>query len=213
MQIKTFTFNPFQENTYLAIDEQKNAIIIDPGCSNPSEEALVDNFIQEENLNLLAIVNTHCHIDHVFGNAHFAEKYQLEIYTHKGELQTLAQAETTAKMYGLSSYRPSPIPTQFLEEGERISFGEMEFEVLFVPGHSIAHIAFYNEKEAVLFGGDVLFKGSFGRYDLPGGNLQTLKNSIIEHFFQLPENVIVYSGHGPSTTIGEEKGSNPIYHF
>lgn len=213
MQIQVFTFNPFQENTYIAYDEQKNAVIIDPGCSTHAEQETMVRFIEQNELQIKAILNTHCHIDHVFGNAAMVEKYSVEIYTHQGELQTLAQAQTTADMYGFSQYVASPIPTQFLEEGERIVFGEMEFEVLFIPGHSIAHIAFYNEKEGVLFGGDVLFKGSFGRYDLPGGNLKTLQDSIINHFFKLPADTIVLSGHGPQTTIGEEKESNPIYHF
>lgn len=213
MQIKKFTFNPFQENTYLVYDEAKNAVLIDPGCSTVLEQNQLDEVISTEKLSVLAILNTHCHIDHVFGNAYLSEKYNVEIYTHKGELETLASAQKTADMYGISNYIPSPIPTQFVQKGDFMSFGEMTFEVLFVPGHSIAHIAFYSKKEKILFGGDVLFKDSFGRYDLPGGSLSVLKNSITGVFFQLPPETIIYSGHGLETTIGKEIETNPIHRF
>jgi len=210
INIQSFTFNAFQENTYLLFDAKNQAIVVDPGCSNADEEQLLLNAITSKNLELKAILNTHCHIDHVFGNAFLKRHFDVAIYTHRGELQTLEGAKATAEMFGFKRYEPSPLPTKFVEENDILNFGDLTFNVLFVPGHSIAHIAFYNEENHLLLGGDVLFKGSFGRYDLPGGNLETLKASITEKFFALPNETIVYSGHGPITTIGEERTTNPI---
>jgi hydroxyacylglutathione hydrolase len=210
IHVQTFTFNPFQENTYLVFDDAKNALIIDPGCYTSEERTVLDDFIARHGLKIHAILNTHCHIDHVFGNAHCIRKYNTDIITHKGELSTLQMSVTAASMYGLTGYEESPIPTVFVDEGDEVVFGDLKFTVLFAPGHSVAHIVFYNQKNNILLGGDVLFRGSFGRYDLPGGDLNTLKNSITTKLFTLPEDTIVYSGHGPTTTIGEEKYSNPI---
>lgn len=213
IHVQTFTFNPFQENTYLVYDDHKNAVIIDPGCYTSEERQQLDGFIQKSELKIHAILNTHCHIDHVFGNAHAVKKYGTEIITHKGELATLEMAALSAQMYGLNGYESSPIPTLFVDEGDTVSFGDLKFDVIFAPGHSIAHIAFYNAENNILLGGDILFRGSFGRYDLPGGNLETLKSSIITKIFTLPNNTVVYSGHGIPTTVGEERSTNPILHY
>ncbi len=210
IHVQTFTFNPFQENTYLVYDDAKNALIIDPGCYTSEERTVLDDFIARHELKIHAILNTHCHIDHVFGNAHCVRKYNTDIITHKGELSTLQMSLTAASMYGLTGYEESPIPTVFVDEDDEVVFGDLKFTVLFAPGHSVAHIVFYNQENNILLGGDVLFRGSFGRYDLPGGDLNTLKNSITTKLFTLPEDTVVYSGHGPTTTIGEEKYSNPI---
>lgn len=213
IHIRTYTFNPFQENTYLIHDDQNNAVIVDPGCYTAQEREVLDEFIQNNDLKIHAILNTHCHIDHVLGNAYLARTYGVDIITHEGELSTLSMVGPSAQLYGFTGYEPSPLPTIFVEEGDELTFGEIRFKVIFAPGHSIAHIAFYNEENAVLMGGDILFKGSFGRYDLPGGSLETLKNSIRTKIFTLPENTVVYPGHGPETTIGSEKNSNPILHY
>jgi len=213
IHIRTYTFNPFQENTYLIHDDQNNAVIVDPGCYTAQEREVLDEFIQNNDLKIHAILNTHCHIDHVLGNAYLARTYDVDIITHEGELSTLSMVGPSAQLYGFTGYEPSPLPTIFVEEGDELTFGEIRFKVIFAPGHSIAHIAFYNEENAVLMGGDILFKGSFGRYDLPGGSLETLKNSIRTKIFTLPENTVVYPGHGPETTIGSEKNSNPILHY
>lgn len=212
-KIRTYTFNPFQENTYVVYDSNLEAIIIDPGCYTKNEKNTLLEFIRNEGLKIRAIFNTHGHIDHIFGNAHLVEQFQVDIYTHRGELATIHQSEEVAKIYGFNEFEVSPIPTKFIDEGDHIQFGEISFKVLYVPGHSIAHIAFYDEVNGQLFGGDVLFKGSFGRTDLPGGDLETLKTSIIGKFFLLPSKTIVYPGHGPRTTIGEEKEDNPIYSY
>lgn len=213
IHVRAYTFNPFQENTYLVYDDAKNALIVDPGCFSLEEKEVLTNYIAQEGLTVHAILNTHCHIDHVFGNAFLSNKYNVKIITHKGELKTLEMAALSAQMYGFKGYEDSPIPSIFVEEGDTISFGNISFQVIFAPGHSCAHIAFYNPENKILLGGDILFKGSFGRYDLPGGDLETLKTSITTKIFTLPEDTIVFSGHGPTTTIGEEKNTNPILFY
>lgn len=213
IHVQVFAINPFQENTYIVFDDAKNALIVDPGCYSSEEKALLDSFIQQNELKIHAILNTHCHIDHVFGNAYMSKKYNVEIITHQGELQTLGMAEMSASMYGFNGYEPSPEPTVFVEEGDEIRFGDLVFKVIFAPGHSVAHIAFYNAENNILLGGDILFRGSFGRFDLPGGDVEILKKSIITKIFTLPERTVVYSGHGPTTTVGEEKYTNPILQY
>lgn len=213
IHIRTYTFAPFEENTYIVYDDNKNALIVDPGCYTSEQKQLLVDFIDQEALKIHAILNTHCHIDHVFGNAYLAQKYGVDIITHQGELATLSMAGPSAQMYGFTAYEPSPLPTIFVEEGVEIAFGDLKFKVIFAPGHSAAHIAFYNEENAMLLSGDVLFRGSFGRYDLPGGNLATLKESITTKLFPLPDNTVVYSGHGPTTTIGLERETNPILSY
>jgi glyoxylase-like metal-dependent hydrolase (beta-lactamase superfamily II) len=152
-------------------------------------------------------------LDHIFGNAFCVETFQVDLITHKDEMFTLGLAERSAQMYGFPGFEPSPDPNRFVVDHERIQFGALEFQVIFAPGHSIGHIAFYNEAHKVLIGGDILFKGSFGRTDLPGGSMEILKKSIHERMFTLPEDTVVYPGHGPATTIGEEKRTNYIWQF
>lgn len=212
MIVETFTFNAFQENTsvvYLGSD----AVIVDPGCYDRSEQLALKQFVSEKGLNVHAILNTHCHLDHIFGNAFCVETFQVDLITHKDEMFTLGLAERSAQMYGFPGFEPSPDPNRFVVDHERIQFGILEFQVIFAPGHSIGHIAFYNEAHKVLIGGDILFKGSFGRTDLPGGSMEILKKSIHERMFTLPEDTVVYPGHGPTTTIGEEKRTNYIWQF
>lgn len=213
MHIEVFTFNPFQENTLVVYNEQKDALIIDPGCYSRMEQEALSGFITDNDLNVLAVLNTHCHIDHILGNAFCLEKYQVELWAHREELFTLSLAERSAMMYGLEGFIPSPEPTRFVEDQEVIRFGALAFTVIFGPGHSKGHVAFYNEEEAVLLGGDILFRGSFGRTDLPGGDMETLKNTLFTRIFTLPENTVVYPGHGPETTVGEEKRTNYILQF
>lgn len=212
MIIQTFTFNGFQENTSV-VYSGKDAVIVDPGCYERFEQQALLDFIQSNELKVHAILNTHCHLDHVLGNAFCVDQFQVDLITHKEELFTLSLAERSAQMYGFPAFVNSPEPTVFVEDNQIIRFGELEFKIIFAPGHSIGHIAFYNEANAVLIGGDILFKGSFGRTDLPGGSMEVLKKSIHERMFTLPENTIVYPGHGPTTTIGEEKRSNYIWQF
>lgn len=209
-RVVRFTFNPFQENTYLLHDDTKECIIIDPGCYHQSEKDELSAYIAREQLRPVRLINTHCHIDHVFGNKFTAETYGLDLEIHKGELPVLDSVERVATMYGIPYPEKSPAPARFIEEGEEITFGETTLKTLFTPGHSPASISFYCEKDKFVIAGDVLFERSVGRVDLPGGDAATLIKSIREQLFVLPDDVKVYPGHGRATTIGEEKIHNPF---
>ncbi len=210
MKVVKFTMNPIQENTYLVADENQNAVVIDPGCYFEEERQLMKNFISKHNLKIRAILNTHAHLDHIMGNAFMKREYEADIYLHEKDLPTLKMAEMSAQMYGLNAFDPSPQPDILIKEGETLNFGDISFQVIFGPGHAPGHVAFYNEKEGVVINGDILFKGSYGRVDLPGGNFTDLKHTIMQKMFALPDKTLVYTGHGEETTIGEEKRSNPI---
>ena len=207
MNIAIFTFNPFQENTYIIYDETNNAAIIDPGCSNKEEQDNLISFIEEKKLNLLYLINTHCHIDHVLGNAFISKTYNLPLTSTKGEQQVLDFQEQTAMMYGIP-YTPSPPITNFINETNTITVGAITLEIISCPGHSPDHICLYNKETMQLIGGDVLFRDSIGRTDLPGGNHDLLINNIKNKILTLPEETVVYPGHGPQTTVGYEKVHN-----
>jgi hydroxyacylglutathione hydrolase len=209
MTVQSFTFNPFQENTYVIYDETRNAAIIDPGCYDPAEQRLLDQFILQHNLTIKYLLNTHCHIDHVLGNAHVLEKYKVPFLIHQKEEALLRAVKTYSSNYGFQLYHEA-LPTGYLTEGEKITFGKTELEVIFLPGHSPGHVGFYHRTDKVILSGDVLFEGSIGRTDLPGGDFNTLIDSIHKKLFILPDDVTVYSGHGDTTTIGEEKNTNPF---
>ena len=209
MEVAVFTFNEFSENTYLLYDATKACIIVDPGCNTRAEQQLFVDFIETNGLKPVKLVNTHCHIDHVLGNGFIRDKYGLELIAHKAEIPVLAAADISAKIYSIN-YDPSPEIYGFLEEGEFVEFGDTRLEVLFTPGHSPGSISFFHKESRQLIGGDVLFQGSIGRTDLPGGDHETLISSIKNKLFPLGEDVVVYSGHGPSTTIGHEQKLNPF---
>lgn len=184
-------------------------MIIDPGCYEHEEKAELDEFISRKGLKIKYLLNTHCHIDHVLGNNHVREKYKVPFLIHRIEETVLKAVKSYAPNYGFAAYREA-LPDQFLDEEDKIIFGNTQWKVLFVPGHSPGHIAFYDKKEKVIFSGDVLFEQSIGRTDLPGGNFETLIQSIHQRLFTLPNDVVVYSGHGSTTRIGKEKISNPF---
>jgi len=209
LSIQPFTFNAFSENTYVVFDESKEAVIIDPGCYSREEQKELSSFIEENGLKIKLILNTHCHIDHVLGNNFVREKYKAPLLIHKIEEAQLRAVKNYAPLYGFDGYREAE-PDQFIDEKDVISFGATQWKILFLPGHSPGHIGFYDVKEQTIFSGDVLFEHSIGRTDLPGGNFDTLIKSIHQNLFTLPDEVVVYCGHGPSTTIGEEKISNPF---
>lgn len=213
VQVHVFTFNPFQENTYILSDEHKNCVIIDPGCYERHEQQELMNFISDNGLKPLALLNTHAHIDHILGNAFVQRTYELDHYLHIEDLVTMRAVESYAHVYGFSGYELSPEPTHIIQGGEELTFGGIKLKVHFTPGHAPGHVVFYNEENGFVINGDVLFNGSFGRVDLPGGDIEILKRSIHGTMFQLPEETIVYSGHGPATTIGKEKRSNYILNF
>ncbi len=210
MKINKFTLNPLQENTYLVTDAKKNGVLIDPGCYFQEEKEALKNFIQKENIELKAIINTHAHLDHIMGIAYIKSQFDVPLYLHKEDEITLNMGEQSAQLYGLTLFESSPQPDEWLEEGQELRFGDIQFKVLFGPGHAPGHVAFYNADENILIGGDIIFRGSYGRVDLPGGDFETLKKTINNSIFTLPEKTLIYTGHGPETTVGDEKGSNPI---
>lgn len=209
LKIKSFVFSPIQENTYLIYNEFNDCIIIDPGCYFPHEQDELAAFITQSGLKPQMLLNTHCHLDHVFGNKFVAEKYELILQLHEKEKLLLDYAPTSGLMYDLpfDNYAGS---YTYLKEGDTVKLGEDELKVIEAPGHSPGHICFYCEKQHFIISGDVLFNRSIGRTDLPGGNHQTLIKNIKEKLFVLPDKTIVYSGHGPETTIEEEKKYNPF---
>ncbi len=207
--IQEFVFNPFSENTYVVFDETREAVIIDPGCYESHEQNALDQFILREHLSVKLLLNTHCHIDHVLGNDYVKEKYKVPFLIHKIEEQVLRAVKVYAPNYGFANYREAA-PDGFLQEGVPVKFGNTIWDVIFLPGHSPGHVGFYDKSSRQLISGDVLFQQSIGRTDLPGGNFDILINSIHQKLFTLPEDVVVFPGHGPTTTIGEEKISNPF---
>lgn len=213
LYVQQFTFNPFSENTYVIYSDNGDAVIVDPGCYERSEEIELADFISSNNLTVRALLNTHAHIDHVLGNAFVTEKYNVDFYLHPFDLATLNSVPNYSHIYGFSNYKISPQPTRQLSHGEILKFGDVEFEVLFTPGHAPGHVVFYNAENNFVINGDVLFNGSFGRVDLPGGDLETLKRSVFTVMFELPEETVVYCGHGDKTTIRQEKAFNYILNF
>jgi glyoxylase-like metal-dependent hydrolase (beta-lactamase superfamily II) len=207
---KIFTFNLFAENTYLLYNEKGDTIIIDPGCSTPQECNTLANYIEEHKLKPVQLLLTHAHLDHILGNEFIYRKYKLAPYMHKEDLKLLHALEYSATFYGLDGAAPSPEPAGFLNEGDFVTLGNEKLSVIFAPGHSPGSICFYSESEQKLWGGDVLFRQSIGRTDLPGGDFDTLAHQIRTKLFTLPEEVTVFSGHGLPTSIGFEKKNNPF---
>ena len=210
MEIHKITFNTFQENTFILWDNTTDCIIIDPGCYERNEELLLVDFINKNNLNPVKLINTHCHIDHILGNKFVSEKWNLELYINKIDLPLLEGSGDIARMYGFENYKGSPYPKHYLEEGDILEFGESKLEILFTPGHAPGHICLFNKEEGFIVSGDVLFNGSIGRTDLIGGDFDTLIESIKTKLMTLQDETIVYCGHGPSTSIGRERLSNPF---
>lgn len=208
LKIKSFEFSPIQENTYILYNEFNECIIIDPGCYFDAEKDELVAFITNNHLAPKMLVNTHCHLDHVFGNKLISEKYNLTLQLHENEKAVLAFAPASGLMYDMAfdNYTGDFI---LLNEGDFIKLGDDELKVLLTPGHSPGSLSFYAEKDKFVISGDALFKNSVGRSDLPGGNHAQLIRGIKENLLSLPEDTVVYSGHGPQTTIGEEKLNNP----
>lgn len=210
LTIEAFTFNPYQENTFLLIDSSTNqCIIIDPGMHNPQEQQYFKDYISANNLVPTVLLNTHCHIDHVLGNRFVSETWGLIPNFHEAEVPVLVAVENYAPQMGFR-YETSAIPEKFIQDKELIEFGNHHIEAIFAPGHSPGHLCYYIAQQNVLIGGDVLFRNSIGRTDLPGGHHDTLIKSIQERIYTLPDDTEVFPGHGSSTTIGFEKQTNPF---
>jgi len=208
MKYKKFTFNPFQENTYVLWDESHECIIIDPGCYYAEEYEALYGFIDEQNLIVKAILNTHCHIDHVLGVSAVKERYDVPFICHSKESLNLERLQFQAQMFGLPLKDSTPVPDRLIDADETFGFGETQLELRFVPGHSPGHLAFYHAKSELLVGGDVLFRESVGRTDLLGCNEADLYKSIEHELFSLPDSTIVLAGHMEETSIGHEKANN-----
>lgn len=209
LTVKSFEFSPIQENTYVLYNEFNECIIIDPGCYFDSEKEALSQFITQKQLTPKLLVNTHCHLDHVFGNKYVAEQYQLILHIHTLEKQVLDFAPASGLMYNMpfDNYSGAFI---YITENDTLSIGDDVLKILFTPGHSPGSVSFYNEAGGFVIGGDVLFKNSIGRTDLPGGNYEQLIQSIQTQLMVLPNDTKVYSGHGPVTTIGAERLNNPF---
>lgn len=208
LTLQVFTFSPIRENTYVLFNEQRQAIIIDPGCYFTAEEEMLQNYIQSEGLQPTLLLNTHCHLDHVFGNRWVHQTYGLELHIHAGEKIVLERAPISGENWGLPFTNYSG-PLHFIKEGDRIALGNDELQVIETPGHSPASVCFFCEAQEILIAGDVLFRESIGRTDLPGANHEVLLQSIRQKLWPLPNTTAVYPGHGSATTIGYEKINNP----
>jgi glyoxylase-like metal-dependent hydrolase (beta-lactamase superfamily II) len=209
LTVKSFTFNPVQENTYLVYNGKKECCIIDPGCYFPAERDKLTTEIEKAGLTPVLLLNTHCHMDHIFGNKFVHETCGLDLHLHENEKPVLDNGPASAEFWQLP-FENYAGPLIYIKEGEHIKLGDDELEILFTPGHSPGSVSFYNEASEFVIGGDVLFNGSIGRTDLPGGDYHTLINSIQTKLFTLPDETKVYSGHGSMTTIGFEKMNNPF---
>jgi hydroxyacylglutathione hydrolase len=209
LYLKSFTFNPFQENTYVIYNDTLQAWIIDPGNSDSGENQQLKNFISDKGLTLQRLLLTHGHIDHVMGNRFIFDTYGLLPEVHEADLFFIKRMVESGAMYGVNC-EASPMPEKYLKDGDVLKLGQYDFSCLFTPGHSPGSICFYNQENRLLIGGDVLFRESIGRSDLPMGDHETLINSIRNRLFALPDDVKVYNGHGVPTTIGHERLNNPF---
>ena len=210
MKIKCFVTNPIQENTYLLIDEaSKKCVVVDAGILYDYEEKEFSTYLETNGLELVAALNTHLHLDHCFGNDFLYKKYGIKAKADKKEESNLNMLKSYAQVFGIPYNGDIQELDSYLNDGDEITFGETTLRVISVPGHSAGGLGFYNEKDGILIIGDSLFKGSIGRTDLPGGDYATLISSLTKRIMTLPENTIVYPGHGSVTTIAEEKIYNP----
>lgn len=210
MNIQSFTFNSFQENTYIIYDDNKECIIIDPGCHTNHEKEQLRLFIKDKGLLPVKLINTHCHIDHILGNQFVSNEWGIELSMHKNDLPLLEKSVDIAKAYFIDNYNESPYPKKLLVDGDKINLGNNIFKILFTPGHSPGHICLYNEKHSILISGDVIFNGSIGRTDLPGGDYNQLITSINNKLLCLPDKTTIYPGHGPISSLGNERKNNPF---
>jgi glyoxylase-like metal-dependent hydrolase (beta-lactamase superfamily II) len=203
------TFNPFQENTFIVYNKENRCWIIDPGNSNGSENDILNKTLEDNGLEPVAVVLTHAHIDHIMGCRYAYDTWGLQPLIHRREMIIYEHAAQAAAMWGIP-YNEGPEPGGYIEDGKSMSLGELQFDVLFTPGHSPGEICLYNRADKYCIAGDVLFYGSIGRTDLPGGDYDTLINSIKTELMVLDDDVVVYSGHGPDTSIGQERATNPF---
>ena len=205
--IAVFCFNPFQENTYVISHKNKDCWIIDPGCYTLQEQKILIHYIEQNGLKPVRLLNTHCHLDHIYGNKFIADEYLLELGIHEKEIPVLHAAPIGARMFG-TKIPETCEPGYFIKEADQLKLYDIVFDILFTPGHSPGSICFLCSEEKYAIVGDVLFHGSIGRTDLPGGDYNTLIKSIKTKLMVLEDATEIYNGHGPDTTIGEERKNN-----
>jgi len=210
VKLKVFTFNLFAENTIvLWDDETKESAVIDPGTSTSDEEKILVDFISSEDLKIKYLINTHCHIDHILGCKFVKDKYNPVYFAPEKDIPLLEHAHQQAQMFDIVMEEP-PKPDQLIDEASNISLGNSKLKFLFTPGHTPGEVCIYLEKEKICITGDVLFNESIGRTDLWGGDYNTLIDSIEKKLLTLPDDIVIYPGHGDSSTIGYEKQNNPF---
>lgn len=207
--VYSFTVNPFQENSYLLTDETRRCVIVDAGFYSPEEKEQFGAFIEKNELLPIALVNTHCHFDHLLGIPFLKKKYDLPLYCHRDEAFWLATAAQQSSFFGIN-FQDTLTADHYLDEGDEVRWGNSALKVIHVPGHSRGHLVLWSPEDQFLLTGDVLFRGSIGRTDLEGGNYTSLVTHIHRKLMVLPDETVVYSGHGPATTIGAEKSGNPF---
>ncbi len=209
INIETFVFNPFMENTFILFDDSRECIIVDAGCYEEEERKEIAGYITDNDLKPVRLVNTHCHVDHVLGVSFLKEKFGIPFCIHSLEKPILSATPMQGNFFGLEPGSAAE-PDELLEDGAIISFGGSDLNAIHVPGHSPGSLVLYSERDAFMLAGDVLFRGSIGRSDLPGGDHETLVRNIREKLLVLDPGIKVYPGHGPETTIGQEKDHNPF---
>jgi glyoxylase-like metal-dependent hydrolase (beta-lactamase superfamily II) len=209
IKIKKFVFNSFQVNSYILYDESRECVIIDAACYEPHEKQEVKEFIEQNNLKLVRNLNTHLHIDHILGNCFIAETFGIYPEYHEASVPFLSTAREIAGSFGYTM-NEIPAPARYLEENEKITFGTSELVVIYTPGHADGSVCFYNKEQGFVITGDVLFRDTIGRTDLPSGNFNLLMKSIREKVFTLSDDTVIYPGHGPETSVGYEKQNNPF---
>jgi hydroxyacylglutathione hydrolase len=209
VEIKTFSFNPFQVNCYLIYNESGKCIIVDASCYEESEKEELSSFMESKNLTPVMLLNTHGHVDHIPGNFHFSGQYSIPIAMHKDDLFLIENAVEHGSFFGFEISKP-PEPTIFPIHGDTISLGSKKLEVRHAPGHSPGSVLYYSPDDKFVITGDVIFSGSIGRTDLPGGDYDVLMNSIRKQILTLPDDTVIYPGHGPYTTVKAEKLRNPF---
>lgn len=209
IQLKKFVFNPFQVNAFVLWDETGECIIVDASCYEEREFQILFEFISSNKLTPKAVLNTHAHVDHITGTKRVCDAYNIDMHLHAADMFLLENAQIQGRTFGFDIQNP-PKPASFLKDGDTYKFGNSEIKMFHAPGHSAGSMIFYMEKEGLLITGDVLFSGSIGRTDLPGGDFKQLIKSIQSKILVLPGETKVFPGHGPETTVQQEKKFNPF---
>lgn len=210
MKIQSFVFNPFYENTYIISDDEGISFVVDPGCYEEHEREEISDYIETNKLHIVGVYNTHCHIDHVLGNYFIKSKYSVPVHIPVDEQEVLRSVAVYAPSWGITGFDDHQADKLIPNEGI-IEIGQLSFEIIHSPGHSPGHLAYYHRDSNVVIAGDIIFRDSIGRTDLPGGNHEQLLQNIRTKIFTLPDETKIYSGHGPSTTVAYERANNPFF--